>query len=77
MLNINHVLDHLIDHKILSKEVARISRDVNQATLYENILTDENLEPTQFLTELVKLSGYQLITKQTDDTTGFELKRIK
>lgn len=72
MLNLKEVVEHLVRHKIISKDVANISLNVNQASLYENILTNDNLEPTQFLEELVRLSGYRLIQDPADDTFKLE-----
>lgn len=60
MHTLENVLEHLIQHNILSKEVADLTLEINDGAFYENLLTDESLRPTRYLKGLVELSGYQL-----------------
>ena len=63
MNNLDKILDYLVKKDVLSKEVAELALNTNSGYAYENILTNENSEPTEFLKELVKLTGKKLIIK--------------
>lgn len=74
MNNVVEVVDYLVEEGIISEEVGEIALKSDTGMSYENILTNESSEPTEFLEGLVKLTGY---TIEVDDTDGsFYLKKL-
>lgn len=75
-MTIDKVIAFLVDEKIISKRVGKIALNSNDGYAYENILTDDNGEPTEFLQELIFLTGHKITVDENNEVV-FILSEIK
>lgn len=66
VMNLNEVMELLVKKKIISENVKNISIECDNFN--DNILTNEEMEPTEYLEALVSLTGNSIEYYRDEET---------
>lgn len=76
IMTMEEVVDILVVFDVISKQVGACLLEANSGYSYENILTQEDNEPTQFLQSLLCLINLKVAWWDEEDECGYVVKPL-
>lgn len=69
-LRVKEIIDIIVDKGLITEKVGDLMLSSDSGQHYDNILTDDNAEPTEFFVNLMKISNIEFVQTIDSDSLG-------